>query len=442
MQAFGSPTGEFTVEACTPSVSDANHSWTFSTNDPSNIESHSACGEPPLAGNPPTLANLSLGETLGALGVPVGTAGRLRFKAPVGTTIREVSGDDVLMKVGGNMGWNVYLESEDTEGHTHVEQTCATSATENECAVAGPFSVPGLHANAITIGAECNAEEYEPGHTYTTCARGNEFGHAIRAGFNTVAVTLADPFPPTNVTASGIPLGPQHGTITIAGSATDPVAGLVSLSVSDNTGTVVGGPVSVAATCNYSLPTPCPTAVSDVKLPLNTEALPDGEDQVRVLATNAAHEEAASSVYTLTVANHQPTVSGGAGGLSHNETASNPPGTANATTPPPPLSDDTGQGSREHRRLQIRLAKPHLRHDILVLGGTTPTDAIGTMRCTLRGQFGDGRRWFRTTQISLTRGRFSCKIRLGRSLVRGHLSFEIAYSGSASYQPVLLRRKL
>ncbi len=124
------------------------------------------------------------------------------------------------------MGWNVFLESEDSEGHMQIAQTCATSAEENECAVSGPFDVTGLDAKTVAIGAECDAEEYAPGHTYTTCGRGNEFGHAVRAGLNFATITPADPTGPSSVTASGIPTEAQHGSITISGSATDTVAGL------------------------------------------------------------------------------------------------------------------------------------------------------------------------------------------------------------------------
>ena len=73
--AQGYVVGQYSVEACTAAVNYENHSWTFVTNDPTYIESHNTCGEAPLSGDPPSLAYLSLGDTLGAHGVPVGAAG-------------------------------------------------------------------------------------------------------------------------------------------------------------------------------------------------------------------------------------------------------------------------------------------------------------------------------------------------------------------------------
>jgi hypothetical protein len=326
------------------------------------------------------------------------------------------------------MGWNVYLESEDTEGHTQVAQTCATSTEENECAVAGPFSVTGLDAKSVTIGAECDPEEYEPGHTYTTCARGNQFGHAVRAGFNYVTVTLTDRSGPSSVTASDVPTEPQHGSITLSGSAADTIVGLLSLSVIDGSGNVIGGPVNVPGSCNYSLFTPCPTSAIDIPLPLDTEMLPNGAGQIRILATNAAHEQSTSPLYTLNIANHPP-VSSGPEEPKHPNTGTNNQPTATSTETPP-ASGSGGKAPLPY--LQIKLAKPSVRHGRLMLTGTASPDANGVLQLTIRGSLRDHCDWTAKAHTTLSNSRFRFSIPLAKNR-GGRASLEMFYPGSATY---------
>ncbi len=431
------------MEACTPTVAYQNHVWAFETNNPAYIEPHTTCGEPPLSNNPPTLANLSLGDTLGPFGVPVGVYGKWQFIAPPSTTISGISGSDSLMKVGGNKGWNVYLESEDTEGHTQVAQTCSTSAEENECTVSGPFDLTDLHAKAVTIGAECNAEEYAPGKTYNTCSRGNEFGHAVRAGFNSVIVTLTDPNGPTNITASNIPTEPQHNSITILGSATDTVAGLLSLQVIDNSGNALGNPVASEG-CNYSLLTPCPTNANDIPLPLDTDLLPEGPNQIRIIAINAAHEDTTSPPYTIVVENHparkgiEPGESIGHEGTNSQTNTTTTTTTTTDTSPTPNSINNSASAS--HPPLRITLATPRLRHEKLLLAGTVTAGAHGVLRLTVRGHLLNGHRWTAKTQISLAHAHFSCTIRLTKRRRRSQVTLEVIYPGSTSYQATQLWR--
>ncbi len=441
--------GTFPVEACTSSVGYENHIWAFSTNNPTYIESHTTCGETPVSGNPPKLVNLSLGDTLGAGGVPVGTKGEWTFTASTGETISEVAGSDSLMKVGGNMGWNVYLESEDAEGHTHLEQTCATSAEENECAVGGPFQVPGLKAKTVTIGAECDAEEYEPGHHFTTCARGNEFGHAVRTEFDDVTVMLDDPTPPSNVSGSNIPNGAQHGTITINGAATDTIAGLLSLSVIDKNNKIIGGPVTVPGGCDYSQMTPCPTNAASLQLPVDTEELPDGTNEIRVLATNAAHDQETSSPYTITVENH-PTGGGGGGGGTTGGTGggttggtggTNGQGSGIATNHEEPPSNKTGgQGMTGLPLLPLKLTKTRVQHGELRLFGTSPILARAVVRITLAGQ--QHRHHPRAVQstVKLNRPHFRCSIRLPSAWRHVRANIEILYRGGTTYRLTAIHR--
>jgi hypothetical protein len=439
--AFGD-VGRFNIEACTAAVGYENNSWVFSTNNPTYIESHTVCGEPPISGNPPTLANLSLGDTLGPLGVPVGAAGAFKVAAPAGTTISEVSGTDLLMKVGGNLGWNVYLESEDFAEHVQVAQTCATSAEENECASGGPFQMSGLNAKSVTIGAECDAEEYEPGHSYTTCARGNEFGHAVRAEFDSVTVTITDTIPPTAVTGSKIPTGPQHGTITISGSAMDTIAGLLSLSVIDSTSKTIGGPVTVPGGCDHSLLEPCPTSANELSLPLNTEMLADGTDQIRIVATNAAHEETISPAYTLTIENHPPPPPGGGGSGGNQGGGSTGTQTTTTNTETKPPSGPGGTGKNPLPPLPAKLTMRHRHHDKLLLAGTAPVNTPGVLRFTIRGRLGNHRRWAKKTRITLSRASFHYTFRLPKGLRQGSATIEVLYPASNSYAATRLYRKL
>jgi hypothetical protein len=442
------PAGQFSVEACTPAVGYENQSWQFTTNNPSYIEAHSTCGEPPLSGDPPTLANLALGDTLGSFGVPVGASGNWTFEAPEGTSIAEVSGSDTLMKVGGNHGWNVDLQSEGSEGHTTLAQTCATSPAENECAVGGPFQITGLDARTVTIGAECDAEEYAPGKTYTTCARGNEFGHAARAGLNYVTVTLNDTTPPADVTGSNIPTESQHGNVTIDGSATDTIAGLLTLTAINSEGHPIGASVSVGE-CNYALLIPCPTDASNLPLPIDTEKLPEGKDQIRVLATNAAHDQATSPTYNLAVANtpysgQPPAPTNGNGTGSQTTTSTTTVTTSQhlgtATTPTTsPDHTSTTTSNAPSRHLEIKLVTARLRHGRLILQGTLAPDISGLLKVTISGDLRNGRGWRATTQTRLTNGRFSTALRVPTRPLKRHVAIEAVFLGSPGNVSARLR---
>jgi hypothetical protein len=440
--------GTFPVEACTSSVNYENHSLVFSTNNPTYIESHTVCGEPSAVENPPTLVNLSLGDTLGPGGVPVGAKGTWTFTAPAGTTISDVHGDDYLMKVGGNEGWNVYLSTEDTEGHSQIAQTCATSYLENECRTGGLFDIPGLKAATVTAGVECDAEEYEPGHYFTTCARGNEFGHAVRTEFDDVTVMLDDPTPPSNISGSSIPSGPQHGTITINGTATDTIAGLVSLSVIDKNNKIIGGPVTVPGGCDYSQMTPCPTTATSLQLPVNTQELPDGTNEIRVLATNAAHDQEASSPYTITVENH-PTGGGtgggggttsGTGGTTGGTGGTSGQGSGTGTNREEPPQDKTGgQGTTGLPPLPLKLTTTRVRHGELRLSGTSPVLTRAVVRITLTtNKHGLRPRKVQST-VRLTR-HFRCAIRLPSVWRHVRATIEVLYRGSTTYRLTIIHR--
>lgn len=439
--------GSIPVETCTSSVNYENHSWIFTTNNPTYIESHTVCGEPPAVENPPKLVNLSLGDSLGAGGVPVGAKGTWTFKAPQGTTISDVYGTDYLTKVGGNNGWNVYLSSEDTEEHNQLAQTCATSYLENECRTGGPFDIPGLKAKTVTIGIECDAEEYEQGHYFTTCARGNEFGHAARAEFDNVTVMLNDPTPPNNVSATNTPTGPQHGTIMIDGSATDTIAGLTSLDVIDKNNKIVGGPVTVPGNCDYSQTTPCPTSATNIPMLVNTEELPDGTNELQIVATNAAQDQETSPPFTITVENLPTTGDGGDGSGGGDGTTKGSSSTADAGSGGTISYKETLQSKPSSRdttslpALPLKLTKTRIRHHKLLLYGTTPNITSTAVWITLSAHRHSHHPWTVRRKVKLA-PHFHYSISLPYAWRNVRATLEILYKGGGTYRLTRIYRIL
>ncbi|MGN6372376.1 MAG: hypothetical protein ACTHM1_05230 [Solirubrobacteraceae bacterium] len=301
--ADGYTAGRYNVQACTATVGYVNHSWQARTSNPTYIETHTAgCGEEPADYGSSTLTNLELGDVTGlSEEIPVGTEGTWSVTAPNGTTIAEVNGYSSLYRQGHS--WHVYRETENTNGETSIESTC-DKATTNACALGGAFQATALKARTMTFGVLCTPEEYEPGKYFTTCPDG-ALVHDVRAGIAYATVTIEDPNAPEAVTAGSIPSGPQHGMVNITASATDSTAGLLSLSVITKTGEVIGGPVTPGA-CDYSQLTPCPTHVENAPISIETEKLPDGQSELRVAATNAAHDESYSTPFIITVENHPP----------------------------------------------------------------------------------------------------------------------------------------
>lgn len=239
------------------------------------------------------------------------------------------------------------------------------------------------------------------------------------------------------------PTEPQHGTITINGSATDTTAGLLTFVVINDEGRQIGEPVSVGR-CNHAHLTPCPTRASDLSIPLDIEDLPEGEDQIRVLATNAAHDEATSPPYSLTVANapsKDPNASGTGSQTTTSATTattSQQPAIATTTTPPPANATANPRNApRQHP--PIKLVAARLRHGSLVLQGTVPTNATGLLKVTINGYRRDGRRWKAKALTHLAKGRFSASFRVAGRSLRRHATVEILYLGSALFLPTGLR---
>ncbi len=380
--------GRYPVEACTETVAYQNNSWTDTTNDP-RLEAHTTCGEPLASYQSSTIANLEIADVMGLTKeIPVGVEGTWKIVAPIGEDIVEATGDSSLYRAGAT-GWQIYRETENTDGQTTVEQSCGAS-TES-CALGGAFQATALHARSLSFTARCEAEEYEAGKFFTTCPGGGTI-HNVRAGVNYATIVLEDPTVPANVTASHVPVGAQHGTISIDGSATDTLAGLLSLSVVNSEGQTIAGPITVPGGCNYSEFTPCPTSTSELSIPINTETLADGEHQLRIDATNAAHDEGFSAPFTLDVNNHPEEPHNGGSGKSsgeENKSKESGAGNGNASSSPGNTSSNgnSGQGQKEQKPdgkplpvLSLRLDRLHVHRHYLSLSGTTQTSARGWLR--------------------------------------------------------------
>lgn len=441
--AHGFIVGRYQVEACTEAVGFQNNSWTVSTNN-SDLETHTSCGEPPAPYQSTTIANLELTDIVGlAEELPVGAEGAWQVLAPAGATIAEVTGYSSLFRNGGD-AWQVYRESEATNGEITVEQTCKGVHTDS-CGIGGLFQATALHARRFAFGALCEAEEYEPGKFFTTCPDGALL-HDVRAGINYATVTLEDPTPPSAVTVSGIPSGAQHGTITIHGSATDTIAGLLSLSIINDSGQTVAGPVS-AGSCDYSKLTPCPTSANDLEIPLDTENLPEGENQLRLIAVNAAHDETLSTPFTIDVENHPagpPTKPGKNGGGNEE-----PSGTPSPPAGQPPDSSSGGGSTSNSSKgngtstttkpqptalstLKIHLDKPRLQNHWLTITGSTPANAHGLLHITIKlGTTHSAR----NRSAAIVRGRFSLRIKLGNHVHPHSVTLKTYYAGSPQYRP-------
>jgi hypothetical protein len=424
--------GRYQVEACTEAVGYANNSWTVSTNN-SDLETHTTCGEAPASYQSTTIANLEVADVIGlTTELPVGAEGAWEVKAPAGATIAEVTGYSSLFRNGGD-AWQVYRASEATNGEITIEQTCKGVHTDS-CGLGGLFQAAGLHARRFAFTARCEAEEYEPGKFFTTCPDGALL-HDVRAGINYATVTLEDPNPPTEVTASQIPTGTQHATMNIDGSATDTTAGLLSLSVIDNTGQTVAGPIS-AGTCDYSKLTPCPTT-ANLSIPINTESLPDGNDQLRLVATNAAHDESTSQPFAIEVENH-PISEEPQGGRSLGEKKTQPKQPGGSSGQPAGGSSEGGKAqtnsgqkstsSKQLPALVLRLLGLHLHRHTLHLNGTTQSSAQGWLRLTFR--FRDPRDHVLSIvrRAAIHHGHLTTRLRLPAYCPR-HVELRIQYPG-------------
>lgn len=439
--AYGA--GSYNVEACTAAVGYANHSWSVTINNPTYLAAHEECGEGPADYETNTLSNLELGDAIGlSENVPVGTEGKWEVKAPAGTSIAEVTGYSSVYRQGPS--WHVYRETENSKGEVDLESSCDGVET-HVCALGGPFQATNLQARTMTIGALCTPEEYEPGKYFTTCPDG-ALVHDVRAGIAYATVTINDPNPPETILANNIPSGPQHGEINIAASATDPAAGLLSLTVVTKTGEPVGASRSPGA-CDYSRLTPCPTSTSNLSLPIDTEKLPNGQNELQVEATNAAHDHAYSTPFTVTVEN--PTTTSKEEPLNPEEvTTGNEQPQSSTNSGPTQANSDGSTSINGHTTTPsdaagttiLPLLPVHIRariahHKLLMIEGTAPRQANGWISLQIDATLNDGRHFKpRRIRRQLKKGAFRASLSLpmlGRPAI---LRMTITYDGGRSFR--------
>lgn len=448
--ADGYTQGRYNVEACTTAVGYVNLSWEARTSNPTYIETHTGCGEEPANYGSSTLTNLELGDVTGlSEEIPVGTEGTWSVTAPTGTMIAEVNGYSSLYRQGHS--WHVYRETENTNGETSIESTC-DNVTTNACALGGAFQATALKARSMTLGVLCTPEEYEPGKYFTTCPDG-ALMHDVRAGIAYATVTIDDPNAPEAVAAGNIPSGPQHGVVNIAASAMDSAAGVLSLSVVTKAGEVVGGPVAPGA-CDYSRLTPCPTHAENLPVSIETEKLPDGQNELRVAATNAAHDESYSAPFMLTVENHPPQPKEEGSNGSGETTPGKQEGSRGTTgtggqsgsgTATQAAGDSTSQGAGSATStallpfLAVRV-KTHLRRRRLTVECLTPRNAAGWLWLQISGRSSDRHNWeSRRIGRRLHHGLIRATVTLPR-LGRPHvLKLMVLYPGSKLYRRTMHR---
>lgn len=408
--------GRYSIEVCTEAVGYQNNIWTVETND-SRLETHTSCGEQPADYQSTEITNLEITDVIGLTEeIPAGAEGAWKVQAPAGETIAEVTGYSSLYRTGGN-GWQIYRASEATNGSITIEQSCNEPYVES-CGIGGPFQATALHARALIFGLKCEREEYEPGKYLTTCPDG-ALRHDVRAGVDYATITLEDLNAPTNVTASSIPAGPQHGTISIDGFAEDHLAGLLSLDIIDSEGHTVAGPVA-PGTCDYSKFTPCPVSARGIAMQLDTDKLPEGEDRLRVVAVNAAHDEGFSEPFTVDVDNRVEEPHSG-GGKSSGEEKSQPKeagsgGQTGGSSGSSGSGGQTGQeqksGSKSLPSLALRLGRVQVHRRYLRLSGTTQTSALGWLRLIFHFRGPRHHEASLTRRVALHDGHFTTRLRL------------------------------
>lgn len=460
--------GTYTVGACTASVGDVNHSWEAFDNAPTEIQAHSTCGQSPTYGSSASLTNLAAADALGAGPPPVGVEGGWRLTAPTGTSISAIAGSDVFFKETNN-DWEVFLKG--ATGAALGGQTCLVEPSSGGyCETAGAFQEVGLTTPSVSIGLLCRE------NVFHDCPDGTTL-HEVRAELDEATVTINDPVAPSGVTGS-VPAGPQHGVVVIKASATDAAAGIASLSVINGSGAVVGGPVVPPPGCDYSYVTPCPTAVTELPVEVQTTELPNGEDPVRVRATNAASDTAESDRYVLTVEHSAPVTErgGSSGGGGPTEEHAGAGGTG-ATTTTNPLVDETlpglgsagtshagttpaGPGSGAHgkrRAVILHLGKPALEvgraarshaHAYLLVSGTISPGATGVITATATSG-GGAYAWTVHARAGIHKRRFQLRFTLPArasvsALARAVLMLHVSYAGNSSFRPahIALRSRL
>jgi hypothetical protein len=385
-----------------------------------------------------------VGDVMGAGDPPVGVEAGWRFTAPTGTMISEVKGSDDLFKDANN-DWQVYLKNATDE--VLGGQTCIVElASSLYCEVSGIFQESGIHTSSVEIGVLCTENSSH------NCPDGATI-HDVRAELDYATVTIKDELAPTDITGSQIPSGSLHGTVSILGSASDAAAGLLSLSVVNGAGEVIGGPVSAPVPCDYSFTTPCETEVKDLSIPVDTTKLPNGRDQIRVEATNAAHDDGFSDPYEIVVENDGSTTEGGGssqgggggtpgggaggsggstsggGGVTGTVQVGSPSG-GSASTP----SDGGSLGTFALQSSIFDLRVVRSSRQSIELSGRISKAATGKISVLAGAHLKGSRIWTRNLPAWISGGEFKARLRLPAGIGRHVITVRLTYPGDVRYR--------
>ena len=427
----GADAGTYEVGACTESVGYVNNSWHLFDSNSHYLEDKLACREEPSHELSAKLSNLAVGDVIGAGDPPVGVEAGWSFAAPFGATISEIKGLDDLFKDTDN-SWEVALKN--GNGEVLGGQTCFVELRSSfYCEVSGTFQASGIDTETVVIGVSCSENGFHD------CPDGATI-HNVRAELDYAIVTINDPAVPSSVISFQVPPGSQRGVVSILGSAVDDTAGLLSLSVVNSANEVVGGPVSVPGGCNYSFTTPCPTKAEDLAIPLDTTKLPNGQNQIRVEATNAAHDEGFSPAYTLDVENSLPKQEGGTGppaeggsGSGSKSGGSNQSGTSSGAGGPPSSASIMQKSQPLLPALSVKAKAARSLRGYVVVSGLVSKGATGFLNLTVHGTRESRHVWTYKAVASITNGRFSVRFRPPKAVNRHTIDIGLSYAGGVFF---------
>ena len=260
----------------------ANHSWTWSSSDPSPTDhyaEHINC--PDLhgsnGGTPDQEGGLSTTDALGlSTGAPPGANAAWTFTAPSNTTITAITYERYLGHEDDTSNtWSPALRA---DGTIIQGQTCTVTLPSVGCFLGGPpgeggepATITGLTAHELSFGVTCVAPLGQECVTGAT-------EHPAWAAMYGATVTINDPTPPTLGTPTGALWGPgepngyHKGTENITVSAQDVGGGVQSIILAADGHTIE----TYHAPCNFTLPKPCPSSTEPQTLTLPTTTLTDG----------------------------------------------------------------------------------------------------------------------------------------------------------------------
>lgn len=259
---------------------------------------------------PPTgrVSGLVVRDRSGAASTPNGAVGEWTFQAPAGTRIVGIQGRR-LATARLDDGWRAYLRAGD--GRTLEECTPGPGGAICDLGLGGapgapepgPFAIDGLEADRVSFGVRC---EIPPGQLGSSCINGSGNANAVYAARDLV-VRLADPVPPSTVTADGALRSASQrwvsGVQTLQVAAADGQAGVARV------GILAGSRIAAttAAPCNPSQAAPCPAQFTGL-VTLDTRTLPDGPTDLAAFASDAGGEQTSTSPWSVLIDNTPPAV--------------------------------------------------------------------------------------------------------------------------------------